>query len=142
MPFYLGQWTGAGTRVDPCVPKGAIGAWSVIDLRADGGATPSGGGVNALLLHSPVAQLDPALKLLANAETDVLDLAGKTALASALGLASVTSLTFHDLLVDLLTNPPAGKWQAVAARLDTGMVEIFLGPVQISMAPPAPATLG
>jgi len=135
MPFYLGQWIGAGTRRDPCVPQGVKGAdWSVIDLRADGGATPAGGGVNALLLHADTPQTDPSLVLLADAETDVLTIAGKLALTTKLGLASVTALTFRDLLVELMTNPPAGKWKPVLSKPTTGLAEINLGPVKIATA--------
>ena len=142
MPFYLGQWIGAGTRRDPCVPQGVKGAdWSVIDLRADGGATPAGGGVNALLLHSDTVQTDPSLMLLGNVETDALSVAGKLALTTRLGLASVTAVTFRDLLVDLMTNPPAGKWQPVTVKPGTGLTEINLGPVKIA-APTVSTGLG
>lgn len=141
MPFYLGQWAGAGTRADPCAPKGVKGAdWSAIDLRADGGATPTGGGVNALLLHADTVQTDPSFVLLADAETDALTVAGKLALTARLGLASITAVTFRDLLVDLLTNPPAGKWRQVAVKPGTGLAEINLGPVKI--AAPTVASVG
>lgn len=142
MPFYVGEWTQTGTRPNPVDPESTVPAyaprgvagidWKVIDLVFDWPAVIAGGGFNALLLHSITPQTDPSFTLLADSADAPVSAAIKNGLINRLGLSSLVGASFRGILIELLTNPPPGKWKAIT-RSTRGLREIHLGDLHIRL---------
>ena len=128
MAYYIAPYIGAGTFLDPFRPRGSDQpGWSAIDLRADGGATLGGGGLNACLLHLPVADPDPQLRLVALDRADTVGVGLRQAIVSRLKLLDTPASTrWDDLTIELLLGPPPGGWKALRSNL-AGAFEIWLG---------------
>ena len=128
MPYYIAPYIGAGSDLDPFRPRGSDQAgWSAIDLRADGGATLGGGGLNACLLHLPLADPDPQLRLVALDPADSIGVGVRQAIIARLGLlASPASIRWDDLAAELLLGPPPGGWRAIRSSRE-GSFDIWLG---------------
>ena len=128
MPYYIAPYIGAGSDLDPFRPRGSDQpGWSAIDLRADGGATLGGGGLNACLLHLPTADPDPQLRLVALDPADTIGVGVRQAIIARLGLlASPASVRWDDLAMEILLGPPPGGWKALRSNL-AGAFEIWLG---------------
>ena len=114
--------------MDPFRPRGSDQSeWSAIDLRADGGATLGGGGLNACLLHLPVADPDPQLRLAALDRVDTVGPGLRQAIVARLGLLDIpSSLRWDDLATELLLGPPPGGWKPIRPTLE-GAFEVWLG---------------
>lgn len=118
MPIYLSTYIGSGTLTDPCRPVGSDQpGWSAIDLRADGGATRDGNGLNACLLSLPVADPDPRLYQLASAKGEDLPLLVRAGLALRLN-ATIAYTRLDDLIAELLLRPPVNAWKPLRDRAD------------------------
>lgn len=130
MPYYYGKWSGSGTRLDPFKPEGVVGAdWSVIDLRPDGGASLSGAGLNALLLHSDTPQTSPSLVLIADTPDDRIKNLSLNRLASALGLSTFTATTMREALAELMMDPQPLNWPQAQTREGKRVAQ--LGPLRV-----------
>lgn len=134
MPIYLSRYIGSGTLTDPCRPVGSDQpGWSAIDLRADGGATRDGNGLNACLLSLPVADPDPRLYQLASAKGEDLPLLVRAGLALRLN-ATLNYTRLDDLIAELLLRPPGNAWRPLRDRADRQLA-IYLG----GLLSPSPA---
>ena len=131
MPYYLSRYVGLGTQDDPCRALGAEepGA-AAIDLRADGGATPEGGGLNACLLYLPTARSLPGLERLADDAGEPASNAIKVRLRHALGLSPLASETFDALVLELLLNPPVHGWKPLLPSIRADEFAVHLGPLR------------
>src|SRR3990167_10138859 len=123
MAYYIAPYIGAGTFLDPFRPRGSDQpGWSAIDLRADGGATLGGGGLNACLLHLPVADPDPQLRLVALDPADPIGVGVRQAIIARLGLlASPASIRWDDLAAELLLGPPPGGRRDIRSNREGGV---------------------
>ena len=110
-------------------PAGAIDnpAYSIIDIRPDGGATLGGGGLNACLAAFPNPTNDPRATLLAVDKLENLSISRLNALSNKLNVSTLTSSRFDEVVRDLLTNPPANGWKALRRNPFRGQYEIYLG---------------
>lgn len=116
MPYYLSRYIGSGQVGDLCRPLGSDQpGWSAIDLRADGGATPDGNGLNACLLYLPVADADARLYPLCEAKGETVPLAVRAGLAARLN-ATIEYSRFDDLIAALLLRPPGNAWKPLRAN--------------------------
>lgn len=126
MPHYLSSYIGAGTRDDLCRPLGSDQpGWSAIDLRADGGATPKGNGLNACLLYLPVADNQRGLYQLSDAKGETVPLAVRAGLAARLN-ATIEYSRLDDLIAALLLRPPGNAWKPIRSK-PTEPLPIYLG---------------
>lgn len=128
MPYYLAPYVGAGTDLDPFRPRGSEQpGWAAIDLRPDGGATLIGSGLNACLLHLPVADPQPQLRLLALESGELLGPGLRQVLATQLKLLALPVATrFDDLIMELLLTPPPNGWKALRPTR-AGAYDVHLG---------------
>lgn len=134
MPIYLSRYIGSGTLTDPCRPVGSDQpGWSAIDLRADGGATRDGNGLNACVLSLPVADPDPRLFQLASGKGEDLPLRVRAGLAARLN-ATIAYTRLDDLIAELLLRPPGNAWKPLRDRADRQLA-IYLG----GLLSPSPA---
>lgn len=134
MPIYLSEYIGSGTLTDPCRPVGSDQpGWSAIDLRADGGATRDGNGLNACLLSLPAADADPRLYQLASGKGEDLPLLVRAGLARRLN-ATIVYTRLDDLIAELLLRPPGHAWRPLRDRADRQLA-IYLG----GLLSPSPA---
>ena len=127
MPFYLSEYIGTGTRIDPFRPAGSTQPdWAAIDLRPDGGATLDGGGLNACLLWVPAPTSDPKTIFLADTKDSPLTNPTRNFIQSKLGvdLTGVPN-TFSDIVGHIMRNPGPNKWNAVLPTTDR--YEVWLG---------------
>lgn len=123
MPYYLSSYIGSGQERDPCRPRGFDQpGWAAIDLRADGGASPAGNGLNACLLYLPEHDPDPKLFQFADVKGETLPPVVRAGIAARLN-ATLNFPRFDDLVADLLVRPPGNGWKALLARTR----EIYLG---------------
>ena len=130
MPYYLSSYVGRGTDADPCRPLGADEpGWAAIDLRADGGATPTGNGLNASLLYLPTARQLAGLDLLAEDAREPTVAATLTRLRNVLGLPDLVEDPFDALVLALLLRPPANGWRPLVVMRRTQRFEVHLGPL-------------
>ena len=128
MPYYIAPYIGTGTFLEPFRPRGSDQAgWSAIDLRPDGGATLGGGGLNACLLHLPLADPDPQLRLMSLDRADSIGPGLRQAIVARLGLlADPASGRWDDLAAELLLGPPPGGWKPIRPTIE-GAFEVWLG---------------
>lgn len=125
MPYYLAPYIGAGTFLDPFRPRGSgQPGWSAIDLRPDSSRL-DGGGLNAALLHLPVADPDPLLRLIGLAPTDPLGAVVVAGINMRLG-TSVVPGTLRDIVAQLLLAPPVNGWKVLLPTIQR-RYEIHLG---------------
>lgn len=111
MPFYVSSYIGSGTATDRFRPRGSDQpGWAAIDLRADGGATVSGGGLPYCLLWLPLADSDPALYKIADGKGEELPLQVRAGIAARLN-ATINYTRFDDIVAELLLRPPANAWK-------------------------------
>lgn len=126
MPLYLAPFERVSSPIGTVFrPVGMEPGGTFIDLRADGGATLEGNGLNACLLFLPGATSNPALDLLGTDMAEPLALATKSTALSKLGV-DVQSLTLGGLVRDLLLSPPVNGWKPVRADR-RGITDIYLG---------------
>lgn len=124
MPYYLGQYAGAGTSKSPCAPAGfvPVDGFDIIDLRDDQSSL-----TGPLILFSPTTQADAKLFFLADQLNDPLDVGKKTKLLSILGLSTLAATTLRELIVELLANPPQGRWRPLKNEVTIGGNRVALG---------------
>lgn len=126
MPYYLAPYIGTGNNLDAYRPRGSDQpGWSAIDLRPDGGATLGGGGLNACLLHLPVANPDPQLRQVALDPTETVGPATIAAINTRLGV-TLGQTRWQRIVEELLTLPPANGWKPLLPTFD-GWMQIYLG---------------
>ena len=112
MPFYLSEYVGSGTKQDPFIPVGSDQpGWSAIDLR------PDGGGLNACLLHVPVAFNDPLARFLADDKLESLTNPQKNFLQNKLNVDLSSPTLLRDIVATIMTNPPTNGWKAITPGL-------------------------
>lgn len=125
MPFYLSEYIGSGTKVDPfrAVGQEEPGA-SSIDLRPDSSLL-DGGGLNAALLWTPSSFVDARARFLADDKLESLTQQQKNFLTNKLGVDLSSPTLLRDIVATLLTSPPGNGWKA----LKPGLLrwEIWLG---------------
>lgn len=128
MPYYLSEWEGAGTKIDPFVPVGSDQpGWTAVDIRA--------AGLNACLLHVPNAFSDPKAQFLGDDKLEGLTNPQKNFIQNKLGVDISAATTVRDAIALIMNNPPANGWK----RLEPGFLrwEIWLGGELLWSAPRA-----
>jgi hypothetical protein len=130
----LSEYVGAGTPFpshDPCRPRGfeQVGM-RAIDLRADGGASPTGDGLNQCLVYLPSDQSDGGrIRKVADDPDEVMGGANQDALESRLGKTWARGETARQWMTRLLLDPPATGW-APLRPTPHGEYVMTLGPAQ------------
>lgn len=125
MPFYLSEYIGSGTKVDPFRPVGSDQpGWSAIDIRPDASRL-DGGGLNACLLHVPSAFSDPLARFLADDKLESLTNPQKNFLQNKLNIDLSSPTLLRDIIATLMTNPPVNGWKGIRPGLLKW--EIWLG---------------
>lgn len=121
MPYYLSKYVGSGTKADPFRPIGSDqSGWSAIDLRPDGGASLDGGGLNACLLHLPVAINARGLTKISEEKLEQIGPAIRNAIKSSLNV-SFSSTRFDEIVAELMLNPPINGWKPLRVWRDGEM---------------------
>ncbi len=113
MPFYLSEYIGSGTKVDPFRPVGSDQpGWSAIDIRPDASLL-DGGGLNACLLHVPIAFSDPLARFLADDKLESLTNPQKNFLQNKLGIDLSSPTLLRDIIATIMTAPPVNGWKGI-----------------------------
>lgn len=137
MPFYVSQFIAGAFADKPglvSVPVGDQPGRELVDLRPDGGATISGGGLNACLLYLPFDVADVRLLKLADVPEENLSSLTIGALNGRLGTAlPETGTPCSQILQALLLSPPSGRWRpARAGRFQPELI-LSLGSFQVRL---------
>lgn len=118
MPYYLSEYVGAGTSLDPFRPRGSDQpGWSGIDLRVND--------VGSCLLHLPLPDAHPNLTLFGEDPTEGIGPNTRAAVRNRLGLARLDASRLDQLVAELLLTPPANGWKPLLPT--RGRYEAYLG---------------
>lgn len=131
MPYYLTQFfddgISDGVQLSVALGQDQPGA-RIIDLRADGGASVTGGGLNTCLLYVPTDFTDPRVLKLADLPDEVIPQGRRNQLASRVGKSSLTQTRWDNIVGELLLDPPVGGWRPLRATAQ-GRYAAHLGPL-------------
>lgn len=113
MPFYLSEYRGTGTRIDPFTPVGFDQpGWSAIDIRPDASRL-DGGGLSACLLWVPNAFNDPKAQWLGDDKLEGLTNQQKNFLRNKLNVDLTATTTIRDVIATIMMNPPTNGWKGL-----------------------------
>lgn len=138
MALYLAPFEQRDDRVgrsDPYhVPVGWSPGAACIDLRADGGATLGGAGLNRCLLWLPVHDPDSRLDQIADTKNETLGVPTKHRIIAKLGLSRIDATQMDRVILELLRNPPANGWKPLRDHRD-GVTEVWLAGLLVRSVP-------
>lgn len=132
MPFYLTEFIDDGPykggRRSHAVGQEEPGS-GIIDLRADGGATVTGGGFNACFLWRPSAFVDARAIPLADGSQENVSAARRAVIETGLGKSNLPS-RFDALVAECMLRPPPSRWNAVRPDSLGTRYSVYLGPLE------------
>lgn len=132
MPYYVTPFVDGGvsdgTPLSLAVGQDQPGS-RIIDLRADGGASISGGGLNACLLYVPADFIDARVMKLADLPDEVIPVGRRNQLASRVGKSSIMATRWDQIVGELMLSPPIGGWRPLRAEALGTRFAAYLGPL-------------
>ena len=114
MPFYLSEYIGSGTRVDPFRPVGSDQpGWSAIDLRPDGGASLDGNGLGKCLLHTPESFKHSRVQKLGDDKLDSLSSLQRDKLTNKYRVDLAKPKLLRDIIATMMVRPHSDAWNPI-----------------------------